>query len=52
MSLGGEEWEVVRRAYYLERKSQRQVAKGGGRSRETIKAVLQEAEGETGRTQR
>ncbi|GHO63847.1 hypothetical protein KSC_027390 [Ktedonobacter sp. SOSP1-52] len=46
MPVGGEEWEVVRRAYYVERKSQRQIAKEGGMSRKRVKQIVEGKEGE------
>lgn len=53
MSVGEEEKEQIRRAYYVERKSQRQIAKEGGRSRKTVKQIVGQAgkgkEGKQGR---
>lgn len=44
MSLGEEEREVLRRAYYVDRKSQRQIAKEEGISRKTVKKVVEAKE--------
>jgi transposase len=44
MSVGEEEREAIRRAYYVERKSQRQIAKEGGRSRKTVKQIVEDRE--------
>jgi transposase len=44
MSVGEEEREAIRRAYYVERKSQRQIAKEEGRSRKTVKQIVEEQE--------
>jgi transposase len=51
MSLGEEEREALRRAYYVERKSQRQIARESGRSREAVKQAVREREGGEGRKQ-
>jgi transposase len=47
VSMGEEEWEMVRRAYYVERKSQRQIAKEGGMSRKRVKQMVEGKEGGT-----
>jgi hypothetical protein len=53
MSVGEEEKEQIRRSYYIERKSQRQIAKEGGRSRKTVKQIVEpERKGKEGRAGR
>jgi len=42
MRISWEEREEIRRVYYVERKSQREIAKESGRSREAIKQVIEE----------
>jgi transposase len=41
VSVGEEEREEIRRAYYVEGKSQREIAKAGGRSRKTVKQIVE-----------
>ncbi|WP_052569085.1 hypothetical protein [Ktedonobacter racemifer] len=41
MYIGDEEREEIRRAYYVERKSQRQIARESGRSREAVKQIVE-----------
>jgi transposase len=41
MYIGEGEREEIRRAYYVERKSQRQIARESGRSREAVKQIVE-----------
>lgn len=52
MRISWEEREEIRRAYYVERKSQREIAKESGRSREAIKRVIEERRGGAKREQK
>lgn len=47
MSVGEEEKEEIRRAYYVDGKSQREIAKEGGRSRKTVKQIVENERKET-----